>query len=43
MNMIGRYNFDLDSSIIQRLLRPFRDLDPIDGWLDLVNIMYFLA
>ncbi len=35
INMLGRYNFDLDSSIIQGLLRPLRDLDPIDEWLGL--------
>jgi len=33
--MLGQYNFDLDSSIIQGLLRPLRDLDPINEWLGL--------
>ncbi|MFK7983978.1 MAG: Tn3 family transposase [Saprospiraceae bacterium] len=35
VNMLGQYNFDLDSSILQGLLRPLRDPDPIDEWLGL--------
>lgn len=35
INMLGQYNFELDSSIIQGMLRPLRKLDPIDEWLGL--------
>ncbi|MFT5909078.1 MAG: hypothetical protein ACI9XO_000591, partial [Paraglaciecola sp.] len=35
INMLGQYNFELDSSIIQGMLRPLRYLDSIDEWLGL--------
>jgi len=35
INMLGRYNFELDTSIIQGNLRPLRELLPIDEWLGL--------
>lgn len=35
INMLGRYSFELDTSIIQGNLRPLRELVPINEWLGL--------
>ena len=35
INMLGRYNFELDTSLIQGNMRPLRDLLSINEWLGL--------